>query len=527
MMDFFMSHLLPYLLTAVGTFFVSLILVYGWVRPKYVDPKVPGPKRHFLLGITFGDLSDFFEDGLFGSHKWPTLTLLLSRQFDFQTWGGPTINLGFGTGGAFFNVVSPACLQYILRDNFDNYEKGKLTKSFQELVGNAAFTTDGEAWRCHRKIVVATLNRDTVKYGAHVLVDKLEQIEGLLDKKSDADQVFDFQDLSYRMLLDVFVKIGFGFDLNGIGSDDHAVPFVDAFNEMQLLIHERFNDFSWEFKQRFVIGKREKRVKHCGQIIDDFADEIISATRSRENQDRPDIVSSYLRYCEEQGEPTPTNQQLRDLVISMVVAGRDTTAAALTWTVYELTKHPAAVQRIREEVDQVCRGRELSFELVHKLPYTHAVVMESLRLHPPVPDTFRFSKNADVLPDGTRIPAGVLVMYSINSINNSEKVWKDPETFNPNRFFDDPLEPSQFKFPTFNAGPRVCPGQSLSMMKLKLCLAYLLPRYDFLDAENHSGDFLWTLVMSMKGGFHVKARKRIETKGTLGLHRSRECFKNM
>jgi cytochrome P450 len=263
--------------------------------------------------------------------------------------------------------------------------------------------------------------------------------------------------------------------LNGIGSD-HAVSFVDAFDEMQLLIHQRLKDFFGEFKQRRGIGKREKQIKHCAQIIDDFADEIINATRSSDNHDRPDVVSTYLSYCEEQGEPAPTNQELRDLVISMVLAGRDTTAAALTWTIYELTKNPDVVRQIREEVDQVCRGRELSFELVHKLPYTHAVVMESLCLHPPVPDTFRFLKNADVLPDGTHIPAGVLVMFSINSINNSEKLWKDPDTFNPERFFDDTMEPSQFKFPTFSGGPRVCPGKPLAMMELTLCLAFLLPR---------------------------------------------------
>ena len=83
----------------MGLVLVSLVLVYIWVRPSYVDPKVPGPKRHLLLGVTFGEASEILEDG-FGYDKWPTLSILLSRRFDFQTWGGPTINFGFG--GAFF-----------------------------------------------------------------------------------------------------------------------------------------------------------------------------------------------------------------------------------------------------------------------------------------------------------------------------------------------------------------------------------------------------------------------------------------
>ena len=497
--------LLTHILYAIGGLFGSILLVYIWIRPKHVDSSLPGPKRHWLLGATFGESSKMLDGG-FGGDKWPTLSVILSRKYDFQTWGGPSLNLGFG--GAFFNVVTPECLQYILRDNFDNYQKGKLTKSLRELFGRNVVSTDGDAWKFHRQIVVASLNHDTVQYSAHVLVEKLEKVERLLDERAESDETFDFQDLAYRMILDVFIKIGFGFDLNGTMESDHAVPFVDAFNQMQLLIHERMNDVLWEIKQFLVIGEREKRIKYCGRIIDDLADEIINATKSRENQDRPDMVSSYLCYCEDQGEPTPTNQEVRDLVIGMVVGGRDTTAAALSWTMYELTKHPAVLERIREEVDQVCRGSQLSFELVHKLPYTHAVVMEALRLHPPVPDNYRFAKKDDTLPDGTHIPAGSLVIYSINTINQSEKVWKDPDIFNPGRFFDDQMEPSQFKFPTFNAGPRVCPGKSMSMMELKMCLAYLLPRYDFIDTENHSGEIHWTQVMSMKGGFNVKVRKR-------------------
>jgi hypothetical protein len=206
-MEPLLKTFLSYLLAGVGVFLVSITLVYIQIRPKYVDPKVPGPMRHFFLGITFSEASELLDGEIFNGDKWPKLTLALSRRFDFQTWGGPTINLG-GFGGAFFNVVSPACLQYILRDNFENYVKGeRLTKSFRELFGKVAFTTDGEAWKFHRNIVVVTLNRDTVRYGADVLLEKLEQIEGLLDKKSDAEEIFDFQDLSYRMILESLSRL--------------------------------------------------------------------------------------------------------------------------------------------------------------------------------------------------------------------------------------------------------------------------------------------------------------------------------
>lgn len=209
-------------------------------------------------------------------------------------------------------------------------------------------------------------------------------------------------------------------------------------------------------------------------------------------------------------DPTPTEQEVRDVVMNFLLAGRDSTACGLSWTVYELTKHPSVADKIREEVQTVLarNNGEYSHKVVEQLEYTHAVVMEALRLHPPVPDDFKFSIKDDELPDGTCIPAGSCVMYSINTINHSDKVWgNDVNEFVPERFLGQ-VEPSSFKYPVFNAGPRLCPGKQLALMEIKTALAYLLPRFDFVDVDGHSGDYTWTLVMSMAGGFPVKLRTR-------------------
>ena len=228
------------MLLTVGWFIVQVILallafliaLYVWIQPKHVDASVPGPKRHPFFGVTFTDASDFLDGKAFDWALWPTLSLCMSRKFGFQTWGGPLLNVGFG--GAFFNVVSPACLTHILNTAFDNFEKGKLTKCFAELMGQVAFTTDGALWKFHRKNVVGVLNRHTVAQGAVVLEDKLKQLDAVLREKEG--QTVDFQGLSYRLILDVFVKLGFGVDLNSVETDQH-VPFVEAFDELQLLIH--------------------------------------------------------------------------------------------------------------------------------------------------------------------------------------------------------------------------------------------------------------------------------------------------
>jgi len=486
------------------TIAVGSTLLFLWLRPQYVDPSVPGPRRHPLLGVTFGDTKDYMDGVDFSWPRWPTLSIVLSRNWKFQTWGGPTINLGFG--GAFFNVVSPKCLEYILRENFENYEKGKLSRSFQELMGqDFAFTTDGDLWKFHRKITVALLNRKTVQHGVSVLHDKLLAVEKLID--DEAGGIFDFQKMAYELIMETFVKIGFGLDLNGMGNKNNS-SFAQALDELQSLIHQRFDDFFWEIKQRFAIGKREQRIKVLTKVIDKFAEEIIQAVKDQEKMDRPDMVSRYLEYCKSQKQPTPTGRQLRNFVIGFVFAGRDSTSAALTWALYETTKHPHVAARIRQEVNTVSHDRSLTLEMIQSMPYLHATIMESLRLHPSAPENFRFAIKDDILPDGTKIPARSLVMYSINTINHNDNVWEDPELFRPERFFGE-KEPSPFSFATFNGGPRTCPGKSLALMELKMSLAFLLRRYDFEDATGHDGDYQWTTVMSMRGGFAVRA-KRVE-----------------
>jgi len=214
-----------------------------------------------------------------------------------------------------------------------------------------------------------------------------------------------------------------------------------------------------------------------------------------------------LQYSCDRKEREPTDKELRDFVMTFVMAGRDTTAATLSWTLWELTRHPTYIDTIREEVDKVCHD-DFTYENVDKLRFTHAVIMEALRLHSPAPDSFRFAVKDDTLPDGTYIPAGSLVMYSPYTINHCEKIWgTDANQFDPTRWLGQG-EPSPFRFPTFNGGPRACPGRLLALMELKMSLAFLISKFDFEDLAGHDGSYKWTIVMSMKDGFPVQVKRR-------------------
>jgi cytochrome P450 len=354
------------------------------------------------------------------------------------------------------------------------------------------------------------LSRDTVKYASTLMKAKLQHVESYLMSKEG--ETIDFQDLAYKLIFDVFLNLAFGVELDQLDALAEQTirmeAFVDAFNKLQYYTHLRFNDLLWEIKQKYCIGERERNVKKCKQVIDDFAYGLIRQTKQNTSYEGKDIVSRFLKYNRESKEAELSEKELRDFVMTFVMAGRDTTAAALSWTLFELTKHPTLIDIIREEVDRVCKDDNFTIESIEALPFTNAVIMETLRLHSPVPDNFRFAVKDDTLPDGTVIPAGSLVMYSPYTINHSDKVWgTDADQFDPTRWLDRG-ESSPSKFPTFNLGPRTCPGKNLALMELKMSLAFLISKFDFEDLVGHSGEYRWTLILAMKGGFPVRVTKR-------------------
>lgn len=147
-------------------------------------------------------------------------------------------------------------------------------------------------------------------------------------------------------------------------------------------------------------------------------------------------------------------------------------------------------------------------ENIQKLKNLHAVVNEALRLHKPAPYNYRFAVKDDVLPNGTRISAGSLVMFSPYTINHSERIWgANADNFDPFRWMT-LGEPSPSRFPTFGLGSRLCPGRNLGLMGVKMSLAFFVSKFDFLDEEEHIGDYVWRLVMSMKGGFPARVSTR-------------------
>lgn len=191
------------------------------------------------------------------------------------------------------------------------------------------------------------------------------------------------------------------------------------------------------------------------------------------------FVGLFLVDAQRRGEHV-SEDFLRDLVLNFLIAGRDTTAQALSWTIYCLSTHPMVEAKARQEVLDVCGVAGPSYDDMNRLPYLQAVINETLRLYPSVPADLKIAECDDTLPDGSFIPGGTLVFYTIYSMGRDPSIWgADAETFRPERWLEMQEPPGNYKYPVFNAGPRECLGRRLAQVEMKACLAMLLPRISF------------------------------------------------
>jgi cytochrome P450 len=178
-----------------------------------------------------------------------------------------------------------------------------------------------------------------------------------------------------------------------------------------------------------------------------------------------------------------SRDQLRDQIATMIVAGHETTALTLFWSLYLLASAPAEQERVAQEVQSLDLGPEGAAEALPKLTYTRAVVDEALRLYPPAFIIVRRS----IAPDhvgGVPVPAGSLIIVSPWVLHQHVRLWKDPDVFNPSRFLDPQPKPSRFSYLPFGAGPRVCVGAQFALTEASLVLAALIQRFEVALADN-------------------------------------------
>ncbi|KAI9253973.1 cytochrome P450 [Phascolomyces articulosus] len=418
-------------------------------------------------------------------------------------------------------TIDPRNVNHVLKDNFPNYVKGdNLITAGKELFGHGIFVANGEQWRYQRKAASLIFNAANFRDNfSQVFVKEVNTMsEHVLDKKAASGETIDFQDIIYKFTLESFVNIGFGKNLDILTSEEN-VPFAVSFDYCQHVAFERvinpFTDVRDKVKSIFRPG--ELSHKDHIKIIDDFAFLLVKERREqlKQGHEYSDLLSRFMNARNEKGQPL-NDSELRDTVLNFIIAGRDTTAQTLSWGLYYLLTHPRVEAKLVEEVkqyitDEVENDPTQFYETIKKMVYAHAVFYETLRLEPVVPSNAKMAIQDDVLPDGTHVRKGDLILWHPYSMGRAEKIWgPDAKEFKPERWVQEGklVRESAAKWPAFHHGPRVCLGQNLATLEGLMALTLLLKRYKFTLAPNQDIDYTVSLTHPMKNGMQVYVEKR-------------------
>ncbi|XVF11535.1 hypothetical protein REPUB_Repub08aG0036500 [Reevesia pubescens] len=463
----------------------------------------------------------------FGPRSYPFLGCLISfyknrrRLLDWYTdllSESPCQTIVVNRLGACRTVVTanPANVEHMLKTNFNNFPKGKpFTDILGDLLGCGIFNVDGELWSNQRKL--ASHEFSTKSLREFVVKTLQEEVENrllpLLEEAMETEKVIDLQDILRRFACDTICKVSLGHDPCCLDLSKPVPPLVKAFDSASEISAMRGMApmfVVWKIKRALNIGS-EKKLKEAIQLVHGCVLEIIQNKKRASVDAEEDLLSRLLSAGHDE-------EVVRDMVISFIMAGRDTTSSAMTWLFWLLSKHQNAEQMMVKEVESMLGNgeKELDFEVLKEMNCVKACLCESMRLYPPVAWDSKHALKDDVLPDGTFVGKGDRVTYFPYGMGRMEELWgKDRFEFKPDRWFQEPgaengllKSVSPFKFPVFQAGPRVCLGKEMAFIQMKYVVASILRRFEIRPVFQNQPVFVPLLTGHMAGGLKVLVRKR-------------------
>ena len=416
-------------------------------------------------------------------------------------------------------TANAANVEYVLKTNFSNFPKGKpFTEILGDLLGFGIFNVDGDLWSSQRKLASHEFSTKSLREFVMRILE--EEVEGrllpLLESAMEKNEVLDLQDVLRRFAFETVCKVSLGVDPCCLDLSRPVPPLVRAFDRASEICAMRGMApvyAVWKMKRAFNVGS-ERKLKESVQLVHSSVREIIQNKKRKLEEDRAegdggDLLTSLLSAGH--GE-----EVVRDMVISFIMAGRDTTSAAMTWLFWLLSQHPPIESAIVAHVDSLYRN-PLDFETLTEMNFVKACLCESMRLYPPVVWDSKHAAADDTLPDGTALREGDRVTYFPYGMGRMEHLWgKDRFEFRPDRWLEEPEADgggplkavSPYKFPVFQAGPRVCLGKEMAFIQMKYVVASILRRFEIRPAGSNRPVFVPLLTAHMAGGFKVVVRKR-------------------
>jgi cytochrome P450 len=385
-------------------------------------------------------------------------------------------------------INHPDFVQHVLVSNGRNYNKDTHLNKYmlQAITGQGLLTSENPLWRQQRRLIQPAFHQKSLAKFVSLIQDATSQTLARLTTYAATNEPFDMAQEMMQLTLNIVSRALFGYDI-----DQQASLVGEAINTL------------------IEIAKpKQQRFQEMLKVLDEVVYNIIQQRRQQPHSEQLDLLDMLIqaRYAET-GEGM-SDQQIRDEVMSLLVAGHETTANTLSWLWYLLAQHPAVVAKIEAEIDGLLDCRFPTISDFPRLTYSNKVIKESMRLYPSAWSISRRALADDNI-GGYHIPAGAIVALSPYTLQRHPTFWPEPETFDPERFApEQEVRRHRYAYIPFGAGARKCIGDQLALMESIIILPMILQKFRLQLVPNHPIEEHALVTLRPKYGIMMTATNR-------------------
>jgi len=394
-------------------------------------------------------------------------------------------------------IMDPEAIRRVLLENLEAYPKSSVTKTLlRPAIGESLFIAEGDHWRWQRRMAAPVFSQRSVMRLAPVMTAAAERSAERI-AEARGRRATDMAAEMVRTTFDVIADVTFSGE--GLFEPEAVHRGIDAYmaEAGRLSLFDVLGLPDWVPRAaRRLPGEAMRDMKRA-------ADAAVESRRARGASDRPDLLDLLLAGEDPKTGRRMSTPELRDNLLTFIVAGHETTALALAWSFYLCAFDSAVQDRARAEAKAVLQGRAATAEDVSRLPLIRRIIDEALRLYPPAGLLSRSAQRPDRLC-GREIRAGDTVIIPIYALHRNHLLWAAPDSFDPDRFADR-THMDRYAYLPFGDGPRICIGASFAVQEAVIVLATLLARFRFTPVQGRAPDPVMILTVRPEGGVWLMA----------------------
>ncbi|BDD06218.1 cytochrome P450 [Aureibacter tunicatorum] len=385
----------------------------------------------------------------------------------------------------FYFVFDPLMVKHVLQERQKNYKKSFAYEGLKDFLGEGLLTNEGDFWLKQRRLIQPAFHQGELD---KFVVDMNQRSKGLMESWKSSDSL----DITEEMIVlteEIITHALFGGETTAMDIAPGEIGDL-----LLTLRSHAAGKVKNPLKMPLWVPNHENRnFKKALSRIDEIISHIIDKKLSNEKCSN-DLLSMLMSVEDADTGEKMSRRQLRDEVVTLYIAGQETTTMAITFICYLLAKHPEAQSKAREEVVEVIGGRSIeSMNDLRSLPYLTAIIKEGLRLYPPAWSLGREALEDDHFND-IKINKGDTLLVSIFHLHRNSKYWEDPDEFKPERFFSE--IPKKAYMP-FGIGQRICIGNNFSMMEIQIIIANILLKFN-IDAVDQDLELKTPIILNPK-----------------------------